>query len=265
MKIFICIKQVPGIQEVRIDPKTNTLVREGIPSIMNPHDKHGVQLALDLKKENNAEVIALSMGPPQAEEVLREALAMCVDQAYLLTDRAFAGADTLATSHVLALAVKKLIEKNEKYIVICGVQAIDGDTAQVGPEMAEELSIPQITYVINFEIKKDKAIVERTFRPEETVIIESPLPVLVSVTKEINLPKYPALDGIANAYTEKEVQYLNAEDLDAKKENIGLTGSMTEVWKIFVPERKGEHKILEGSIEKQTKDLCNYLREDNIF
>ncbi|MFX1557957.1 MAG: electron transfer flavoprotein subunit beta/FixA family protein, partial [Promethearchaeota archaeon] len=150
MKIFVCIKQVPGVSEVRIDPKSNTLIREGIPSIMNPHDKHAVELGLTIKENYGGKIFALSMGPPQAEEALREALAMGVDDAYLLTDRAFAGADTLATSHTLALGIKKLLlesNKDEKYIVICGTQAIDGDTAQVGPELAEELDIPQITYV----------------------------------------------------------------------------------------------------------------------
>ncbi|MFX0070237.1 MAG: electron transfer flavoprotein subunit beta/FixA family protein [Candidatus Hermodarchaeota archaeon] len=268
MKIFVCIKQVPGISEVKIDPKTNTLVREGIPSIMNPHDKHAVELALTLKEQNGGEVIALSMGPPQAESVLREALSMGADEACLLTDRAFAGADTLATSHTLALGVKKILSESkekENYVVICGVQAIDGDTAQVGPEMAEELGIPQITYVLKFELKGNKVIVERAFRPEETVVIETKLPVLISVLKEINHPRYPSMDGIVDAYSKKEVKFLTADDLSAKKENIGLTGSMTEVWKIFVPERKGEHRILEGSIDKQTGDLCELLKEDNIL
>jgi len=268
MKVFICIKQVPGIQEVRIDPKTNTLIRQGIPSIMNPHDKHAVQLGLDLKESYGAEVIALSMGPPQAEDVLREALSMGVDQAYLLTDRAFAGADTLATSHTLALAVKKIIKDSgtdDKYIVICGVQAIDGDTAQVGPEMAEDLGIPQITYALKFELDGEKVLIERAFRAEEIVLIETKLPVLISVLKDINQPQYPSMDGIVDAYTKKEVIYLNAEDLEAKKENIGLTGSMTEVWKIFIPQRKGEYIILEGKIEDQVHELCENLKEDKIF
>ncbi|MFX1340659.1 MAG: electron transfer flavoprotein subunit beta/FixA family protein [Promethearchaeota archaeon] len=267
MKIFTCIKQVPGIQEVRIDPKTNTLIRQGIPSIMNPHDKHAVELGLTIKEKHGGEVIALSMGPPQAEEVLREALSMGVDKAYLLTDRAFAGADTLATSHTLALAVRKVMaeaDKDEKYIVICGVQAIDGDTAQVGPEMAEELGIPQITYVLKFDLEGDKVITERAFRAEEIVVIETKLPVLLSVIKEINHPRYPSMEGIVNAYDKKEVIYLDAEKLGAKKEKIGLTGSMTEVWKIFTPERKGEHIMLEGSLEDMTKELTKYLQEDKL-
>lgn len=269
MKIFICIKQVPGVSEVRIDPKTNTLVREGIPSIVNPYDKHAVELGLSIKETHGGEVIAISMGPPQAEQALREVLAMGVDKAYLLTDRAFAGADTLATSHTLALAIKKLLKKANKennYIVICGTQAIDGDTAQVGPELAEELGIPQITYVLKFKLKKEeKVVVERVFRPEETVILETKLPALISVLKEINEPRIPSMKGIVDAYRKKEIIFWNADELGADKARIGLNGSMTEVWKIFIPERKGEHVILRGTIEEMTKDLITNLKDDKII
>jgi electron transfer flavoprotein beta subunit len=267
MIIFVCIKQVPGITEVRIDPKTNTLIREGIPSIMNPMDKNGVELALEIKEKHGGEVIALSMGPPQAEEVLREALAMGADKAYLLTDRAFAGADTLATSHTLALAIKKIIKesKNKNYLVICGTQAIDGDTAQVGPELAEELGIPQITYVQNFEMSGDKIKVERVFRTEEVIIIETNLPALISVLKEVNIPKSPTMAGIVDAYDKKKVIHLDAKVVNADKSKIGLTGSQTEVWKIFIPERKGEHIKLFGTMEEMSRELCQKLKEDKIF
>jgi electron transfer flavoprotein beta subunit len=267
MKVIVCIKQVPGVSEVRIDPKTNTLIREGIPSIVNPHDKHAVELALTIKEKHEAEVIALSMGPPQAEEALREVLSMGADKAYLLTDRAFAGADTLATSHTLALAIKKLLsEKDEKdYIVICGTQAIDGDTAQVGPELAEELKIPQITYVIKFELKGNNIIVERAFRSEEVVQIETIVPVLISVLKEINEPRVPGMKGIVNAYQKKKVIRLNAEDLGADKKELGLNGSMTEVWKIFIPKRKAEKVVLTGTIEEMVQELCNNLHDDKVI
>jgi electron transfer flavoprotein beta subunit len=269
MKIFVCIKQVPGVSEVRIDPKTNTLVREGIPSIMNPHDKHAIELGLTIKENHGGEVTALSMGPPQAEQVLREALAMGVDKAYLLSDRVFAGADTLATSHTLALAIKKLLadtNKQEKYLVICGTQAIDGDTAQVGPELAEELGIPQVTYVLKLELKENgKLLVERAFRSEEVVIIETKLPSLISVLKEINKPRIPGMKGIVDAYQKKEVVLWNSEYLKADKSKIGLNGSMTEVWKIFIPERKGEHIILEGTNEEMARDLVKNLMEDKVL
>jgi len=268
MKIFTCIKQVPGVSEVKIDPKTNTLVRKGIPSITNPMDNNATELALSIKEKHGGEVIAISMGPPQAEEVLRQALAMGADQAYLLTDREFAGADTLATSHTLALAIKKIVidsGDDKKYLVICGTQAIDGDTAQVGPELAEELGIPQITYVQKCELKGDKIITERVFRSEEIVIIESNLPALISVLREVNIPRFPTMTGIVNAHEEMEVKYLNAEDLNADKTNIGLTGSQTEVFKIFIPEKKGEHVILEGSIEEMVQQLCTNLKEDKLL
>ncbi|MFX0188612.1 MAG: electron transfer flavoprotein subunit beta/FixA family protein [Candidatus Hodarchaeota archaeon] len=267
MIIFVCIKQVPGITEVRIDPKTNTLIREGIPSVMNPMDKNGIELALEIKEKHGGGIIVLSMGPPQAEEVLREALAMGADKAYLLTDRAFAGADTLATSHTLALAINKILEdsKDKKYLVICGTQAIDGDTAQVGPELAEELGIPQITYVQKFEMSGDKIKVERVFRTEEVVIIETNLPALISVLKEINIPKYPTMAGIVDAYDKKKMVHLDANAVNADKSKIGLTGSQTEVWKIFMPERKGEHIKLSGTIEEMSRELCQKLKEDKIF
>ena len=267
MKVYVCIKQVPGVSEVRIDPKTNTLIREGIPSIVNPHDKHAVELALTIKEKHEAEVIALSMGPPQAEVALREVLSMGVDKAYLLTDRAFAGADTLATSHTLALGIKKLLNENESedYIVICGTQAIDGDTAQVGPELAEELKIPQITYVLKFELKGDKVIVERAFRSEEVVQIETKLPVLISVLKELNEPRIPGMKGIVDAYQKKEVFHLNADDLGADKKELGLNGSMTEVWKIFIPKRKANKVVLTGSIDEMVEELCNNLHDDKVI
>lgn len=269
LKIFVCIKQVPGVSEVKIDPKTNTLVREGIPSIVNPHDKHAIELGVSLREKYGGEVIVLSMGPPQAERALREALAMGADIAYLLTDRAFAGADTLATSHTLALGIKKLLEDSQKkgnYLVICGTQAIDGDTAQVGPELAEELNIPQITYVLKFELKgEDKIRVERAFRAEEVVVIETKLPALISVLKEINKPRNPSMKGTVDAYSKKQVIPLTAEDLGVDNKELGLNGSQTEVWRIFIPQRKGQHIKLEGTIEEMSQNLCKNLKDDKII
>lgn len=268
MKIFVCIKQVPGVSEVRIDPKTNTLIREGIPSITNPFDKNALELALTIKEEHDAEVIAISMGPPQAEEVLREALAMGADKAFLITDRKFAGADTLATSYTLSLAIKKILKESKdrrNYLIICGAQAIDGDTGQVGPELAEELGIPQITYVQKFELKENEVAVERIFRAEEIVIIKAQIPVLISVLKEINLPRHPTISGIVDAYSKKEVLFLDAEALKPNKSKIGLKGSMTEVWKIFIPERKEDQIYLKGTKEEIAKELCLKLKDDKIL
>jgi len=264
----VCIKQVPGVSEVKIDPKTNTLVREGVLSIINPNDRNALELALTLKEEYKAEVIALSMGPPQAEEALREALAMGVDKCFLLSDRAFAGADTLATSHTLALAIKKVINETdpgEKYLIICGAQAVDGDTGQVPPELAEELGIPQITYVQNIELSEDKIVAERKFRATEIVVIETKLPALISVLIDINKPRYPSMAGIMKAYDNANVVYLDSKALNADNSKIGLNGSMTEVKKIFFPERKVNPVMLEGSAEEIAKKLCQYLKDDKIF
>lgn len=264
----MCIKQVPGVSEVRIDPKTNTLVREGVLSIINPNDRNALELALILKEEHKVEVIALSMGPPQAEEILREALAMGIDKAILLSDKAFAGADTLATSHTLALAIKKVLKEfdsEENYLIICGAQAVDGDTGQVPPELAEELGIPQITYVQNLLLSEDKIIVERKFRATEIVVIETKLPALISVLIDINKPRYPSMAGIMKAYEKANVIYFDSMALNADSSKIGLNGSMTEVKKIFFPERKVNPIMLEGSTEEVVQKLCQYLKDDKIF
>ncbi|NVM38315.1 MAG: electron transfer flavoprotein subunit beta/FixA family protein [Candidatus Lokiarchaeota archaeon] len=268
MKIFVCIKQVPGVSEVKIDPNTNTLVREGVLSIINPNDRNAIELALILKEKQESEVIALSMGPPQAEEALREALAMGVDKGFLLSDKAFAGADTLATSHTLGLAIKKILNEpnsEEKYLIICGAQAIDGDTGQVPPELAEELGIPQITYVQNIELSEEKIVVERKFRATEIVIIETKLPALISVLTDINKPRYPSIAGIMKAYEKANVIQFDSNTLNADKSKIGLKGSMTEVRKIFIPKRKVNPIMLEGSTEEVVQKLCQHLKEDKIF
>ncbi len=268
MKIFVCVKQVPGVSEVKIDPNTNTLMREGVESIINPTDRNAIELALKLKEKHRVEVIVLSMGPPQAEVALREAIAMGADKGFLLTDRAFAGADTLATSYTLSLAIKKILKEDnpeEKYLVICGAQAIDGDTGQVPPELAEELGIPQITYVLNIDLNGDKIVVERAFRITEIVIIETQLPALISVYKDINKPRYPSMSGIMKAHEKTRVKELNASLLNAGESKIGLNGSMTQVWKIFTPKIKGDHIILEGTTEEIVQKLCQNLKDDKIF
>jgi len=267
LKIFVCVKQVPGVSEVKINPKTNTLVREGILSILNPNDRNAIEIALLLKEKYTAEVIALSMGPPQAEEILRETLAMGADKAYLLTDRAFAGADTLATSYTLALAINKILSESdpeEKYLVVCGAQAVDGDTGQVPPELAEELGIPQVAYVLNVEIKENKLIAERKFRAIEIVVIETNLPALISVLNDINEPRYPSMAGIMKAHN-KEIVHLDSAALNADSSKIGLKGSSTEVWKIFVPKRKGNRVILRGTIEEVVKKLYQNLKDDKVL
>ncbi|MHA1269443.1 MAG: electron transfer flavoprotein subunit beta/FixA family protein [Candidatus Helarchaeota archaeon] len=268
MLFFVCIKQVPAISEVQIDVKTGLLRREGIPGMINPMDKNAIEVALSLKEKVGGKIIAISMGPPQAENTLREALSMGVDDAYLLTDRAFAGSDTLATSYTLSLGIKKILKEinsQEKYLVICGTQAIDGDTAQVGPEIAEELNIPQITYVQKVELNDNRIIVEKVFRPDEIAIIECKLPALITVLKDINIPRFPTLSGIVDAFDNKKIIHLNASTLGADPSKIGLNGSKTQVWRIFTPQQKGDFIKLSGTLEEVAKQLCQKLKDDKIL
>lgn len=195
MKIVVCMKQVPDTTEVRLDPKTNTLIREGVPSIINPDDKAGLEIALKLKDELDAEVTVLSMGPPQAESALREALAMGADEAVLLTDRAFGGADTWATSSTISAALKCL----DYDLIITGRQAIDGDTAQVGPQIAEHLGIPQITYAQEVKFENNKLSVKRQFE-DRYHIIEVNMPCVITALSESTKPRYMTISGIFDAY-----------------------------------------------------------------
>ena len=224
MKIVVCIKQVPDTNEVRIDPKTGTLIRDGVPSIMNPDDKAGLEAALQIKDSIGAEISVITMGPPQADAVLREALAMGVDHAYLITDRAFGGADTLATSTTLAAAINKL----DYDLIVTGRQAIDGDTAQVGPQIAEHLGIANISYAEDIQIESNTVVVKRQFEDRyHTVKVQ--MPCLVTALGEMNTPRYMTPGGIFDAYREKEVTIWTRADLEVADEAIGLKGSPTKV------------------------------------
>ena len=191
MNIVVCIKQVPDTAEVRINPETNTLIRDGAPTIINPYDMHAIEAGLQIKEMTKGKVTVITMGPPQAESALREAISMGADDAVLLSDRAFAGADTWAT----AFTISKAIAKIGADIIICGKQAIDGDTAQVGPEMAEFLDIPHIAYVRKIEDIKPDSIKVQRMMDEGYDIVESSLPVLLTVVKELNQPRLPSLKG----------------------------------------------------------------------
>lgn len=228
MKIVVCVKQVPDTNEVKLDPVTGTLIRDGIPSIMNPDDKAGLEAALAIKDKIGAEVSVLSMGPPQAEAVLREALAMGADAAYLITDRAFGGADTLATSTTVAAAIKKL----EYDLIIAGRQAIDGDTAQVGPQIAEHLNIPNISYAEDIQVEGNDVIVKRQYE-DRYHIVRVQMPCLVTALGEMNTPRYMTPGGIFDAYREKKVTVWTRADLEVEDEAIGLKGSPTKVAKSF--------------------------------
>jgi electron transfer flavoprotein beta subunit len=242
MRIVVCIKQVPDTTQVQIDPVTNTLVREGIPFIVNPYDTHALEESLRLKDRFGFRVTAISMGPPNAEATLRKALALGVDDAILLSDRVFGGADTLATSNVLASAIKRLDEEDEVALVLCGKQTIDGDTAQVGPGIATRLDYCQLTLVDRVEqldLDRRRITVRRKLEGRHE-IVEAPIPSVLTVVREINRPRYPTVPMRLASLT-GEVTTWNNQVLQLDEQAIGLKGSPTWVSRIFSPERdKGE-------------------------
>ena len=263
MNIIVCIKQVPdteSLSRVRINQETNTLVREGIPSIINPFDENAIEEALRLKEKYGGKVTVITMGPPQAEEALRKALAMGADEAVLLSDSAFAGSDTLATSYTLAAAIKKVGQFD---LILFGKQAIDGDTAQVGPGVAERLGLPQITYVRKLEIENRKVKAERTLE-DAFEVVEAKLPVVLTATKEMNEPRYSSMRGVLRA-KKAQIPVWKATDLDLDKERIGLDGSPTQVIKIFTPEPPGKGEMLEGTVPEQVETLVSKLREAKVI
>ncbi len=258
MNIIVCIKQVPDTTEVKIDPVKGTLIRNGVPSIINPDDMNALEEALRIKDDHGAKVTVITMGPPQAEVALREALAMGADEAVLITDRAFAGADTLATSRVLAAAV----EKFEYDIVFAGRQAIDGDTAQVGPEMAEHLGIPQITYVQKVEVAEDGLIVEKALE-NGYMVMKTSTPVLLTAIKELNEPRYMSAKLIFEAF-KKEIEIWDANRLSLNSELLGLKGSPTQVRKSVTKELKGQGETIELDPKEAAKYAVGKLKEKLI-
>lgn len=247
MQIVACIKQVPDTTQVQIDPVTNTLVREGIPFIVNPYDTHALEESLRLRDRFGFNVTAISMGPPNAEATLRKALALGVDRAILLTDRVFGGADTLATSNVLTSAIRKLGESEEVGIVFCGKQTIDGDTAQVGPGIATRLGCTQLTLVdkiLELDVTNKKIKVSRKLEGRHE-IVEAPLPVMITVVRELNRPRYPTVPGRLDAL-DREVESWNNQVLKLDEQSIGLKGSPTWVSKIFSPQRDSGEIIGDG-------------------
>lgn len=255
MNIIVCIKQVPDTAEVRINPETNTLIRDGVASIINPYDLHAVEAALQIREKAGGKVTVITMGPPQAESALRDAISMGADEAVLLTDRAFAGSDTWATSYTLSKAVEKLGAD----IVICGKQAIDGDTAQVGPEMAEFLDVPHVSYIRKIEDVQADSIRVQRLMDEGYDVVESSLPVLLTVVRELNEPRLPSLKGKMTA-KKAEIKKWTAADIEADADKIGLKGSPTQVKNIFAPEAKKDRKMLEGASEQQVDALIHELR-----
>jgi len=245
MHIIVCVKQVPDTTNVRINPETNTLMREGVESIMNPFDEYALEEALKQKDAHGARVTVISMGPPQAEVVLREAMARGADDAVLLTDRAFAGADTLATSYAIAQAIKKINAKPD--LVLFGKQAIDGDTAQVGPGVSEFLDFPLVTYVKSITIREGTFTVE-TQMDEGVDVIEGRMPAVMTVVKEASTPRFASLSGWMAA-KKTAIPRWGAKDVGAAAAMCGLDGSPTKVVKIFAPPTKTGGTRMDGREE----------------
>ncbi len=259
MRIIVCVKQVPDSGQAKFDKETHTMIRDGLPSIINPFDENAIEAALKLREEHGGEVIVLCMGPPQAEEILRQAIAMGADQAILLTDRRFALADTLATAYTLSAAIQKIGEFN---LLLFGKQAIDGDTAQVGPGVAEALELPQITYARKIEVSDGTITVERVLE-DSYEIVEAQLPAVLTVVKEINEPRHASLRGVLKA-KKAEILMWKPEDIDADPERIGKGGSPTEVIRTFTPEPRGDSEQLSGEPEEIAEALFGKLRKQNI-
>lgn len=260
MNIVVCIKQVPDTNEVKLDPVTGTLIRDGVPSIINPDDKAGLEAALKIKDENGAKVSVLCMGPPQADVALREALAMGADEAILVTDRAFAGADTWATSSTLASAIKKL----KPDLIITGRQAIDGDTAQVGPQVAEHLKIPNVSYAEEIKVEGDSVVVKRQYE-DRYHMIKAKMPCLITALAELGEPRYMTPGGIFEAYRDKKVPIWTVDDLDVDRSNIGLKGSPTRVVKSFPKSLKAAGTVVTLGIAESAEFLVEKLQEKFII
>ena len=263
MNIIVCMKQVPDTTEVRLNPETGTLIRDGVPSIINPDDKAGLEAALRLKDQCGARVILLTMGPLQADEALREGLAMGADEAYLVSDRAFGGADTWATSSTLASAIRKIGYAESCDLIITGRQAIDGDTAQVGPQIAEHLGLPHISYAEELTLTDGGISVKRQYE-ECYHLINAKLPCLVTALAELNEPRYMTPGGIRNAY-EKVTTILTRADLDVEDVNIGLKGSPTRVFKSFTKEAKGKGTVVNLEPAEAVTWLTGKLREKHMI
>lgn len=257
MHIIVCIKQVPNTTDVRIDPVTNTLIRDGVESIINPFDTYAIEEGILLKERFGGKVTVITMGPPQAEKALKEAISLGCDEGILVSDRKFAGSDTWATSYTLSCAIKKIGAFD---LIICGKQASDGDTAQVGPGISTHLDIPQVTYVKKIEeISNNKAKVER-MTEEGYDIVQTPLPCLFTVVKEINVPRLPSLKGMMKAKSTAITKW-TAEDIEADPKNIGLEGSPTRVVKIFVPPQRKGGEIIKGETAEVAQKLTGLLKD----
>lgn len=260
MDIIVCVKQVPDTIEVSVNRKTNTLIREGVESVINPFDLNGIEQGLRLKEQYGGTVTVLSMGPPQVADTLRETISMGADKAVMLSDISFAGADTLATSYTLARAVKKIGRFD---LVICGRQAVDGDTAHVGPSLAEKLGIPHISCVIKIEKVTDEYMIAGRMVEDGIEKVKLSLPSLITVSKGINEPRPPSLRGKITA-VKSDIIVWSAQDICANAGKIGLKGSPTRVVKMTAPHHERAGQFLEGTVAEQVTALVSKLRQQQI-
>ncbi len=261
MDIIVCVKQVPDTTDVRIDPKTNTLIREGVASMLNPFDAYAVEEGIRIREKLGGWVTVITMGPPQAEKVLRDAIAVGADGTVLISDKAFAGSDTLATSYTLSRAIRKIGAFD---LIVCGKQAVDGDTAQVGPGIAAHLDIPQIAFVKNIrEITPQKLVAER-MTEEGYEVVESPLPALLTVVKGINDPRMPSLRGVMMS-KKAQVPVWGAAELEVDPDHVGLKGSPTWVDKIFSPPPRSGGKRYEGEPDQVVEAFIRQVQQEGLF
>ncbi len=262
MKIIVCIKQVPDTTEIRIDPVKGTRMRDGVPSILNPDDANALEAALQIKDEYPGTVVdVVTMGPQQASYALRECLAMGADDAYLLSSRAFGGADTCSTSTTLAYGIKKIGDYD---FIFAGRQAIDGDTAQVGPQLAQRLGLPAATYVQNIrEIRENSVILERQLE-DGYEVLEIQRPCVLTAVRELNRPRYMSVIGIEKAY-EKEITVWDERDLDIRPQDCGHSASPTKVFRSFTPPPKGKGEMLAGTVNEMAQSLVSKLMEKHVL
>ena len=263
MRLIVLVKQVPDTTEVKLDPKTGSLIREGIESIINPDDRHALEAAIGLKGAHGGKITVMSMGPPQAIDAISEALGMGADEGILLSDQAFAGADTWATSLTLGKAIEKVGDYD---VILCGRQAIDGDTAQIGPQVADHLQLPQVTYVCEVEqIEKDSMLVKRSLE-DGFERVQCTLPALMTVIGALNRPRYPVVGRLIDACKKKSpIKVWNAADIGVQARDVGLEGSLTHVIKTFAPKFERQTEILEGGTKEVVKSVLGKLKENRLI
>lgn len=262
MKIIVCVKQVPGSNNVEVDPITGVLKRDGIQSKMNPYDLYGIEMALNLAEKYNGEVRTITMGPPQAKNVIIESVCMGAKGGTVISDRKFAGADVLATAYTISQGIKKC---NDFDIIICGKQTTDGDTAQVGAEVAEFLNIPNVSNVISIEEVSDGKVYLTASLDEKIVKMSVKTPCLISVDGDINSPRLPSYK-VKQSVTDDMVEFLSFADLDDHNpDNYGLSGSATQVERIFPPEKNTERRIIEGDAHKQSEELYRLICDRKLI